>query len=131
MAMTVARRGVVSMSMSKALAWYFAISGVCQVPGASSGPSDTRVYAIVGMVVWFTLAVGLYRRYRAARIAAVGVCTLMAGIGIIVWFLSGFQVPLSLIGTIIFGFPLVGLLHPRARAECVRSFRIPGRSRNE
>ena len=122
-----------SMSMSKALAWYFAMFGIYQVVGASLGPFDGRetVYEVVGIMVWFALAVGLYKRYRAARIAAVGVCILMAGTGVILWFISGSQHYLLLIGAIAFGVPIVGLLHPRARTEFVRSFRVFGRSRNE
>ena len=119
--------------MSKALAFYFAMLGIHQVIEASSGPFDgsETVYEVVSIVVWFALAVGLYKRYRAVRIAAVAICTVMASIGIILCFTSGFQQYFLLIGTIAFGLPLVGLLHPRARTEFVRSFRIPGRSRNE
>lgn len=117
--------------MSKALAFYFAMMGIYQAVGTSSGPFAGRiemVLEVVGVVVWFVLAVGLYRRYRAARMVAILVCTVMACTGIILWLISGFQQHFLLMGAIVFGLPLVGLLHPRARTECVRSLRVFGPS---
>jgi len=116
--------------MSRALAFYFAMMGIYQAVGTSSDLSTGRVgvvLEVVGVVVWLVLAVGLYRRYRAARMVAILVCTVNACTGIILWFISGFQHHLLLLGAIVFGLPLVGLLHPRARSECVRSLRIFGR----
>ena len=110
------------LTMSRALTVYFVFIGVVDTVGAwldwlAGGITACRA---VSIAVWFALAAGLYGKYRAARIAGIGICTIAAGAGIIWWLASGFQHYLFLLAAIVFGLPLVGLLHPKARTEFVR-----------
>jgi hypothetical protein len=108
--------------MNKALAFYFGIIAVYDAFGLNWSNASTVVYALPLLVVWLALALGLYRRYRFARVAAVGVCVMLVGVCIVSWFTAGFPY-FILIGGALFGLPLVGLLHPRARTEFARPLR--------
>ena len=111
--------------MSKGLTWYFMLFGVSQAVGAWHDWSAGYpiVYALVGMAACLGLAVGMYGKYRLARIAGICICTIMTGMAVLFWCESAFQQYLHLLGAVIFGLPLIALLHPKARAEFTRKVR--------
>ena len=114
--------------MSRAVAWYFAIfaasSAVRVAAGGFEGPLTG--YDVAPIIVLLALAVGLYKRYRVARLAAIVVCALEVGVMMFMWLLSGCQDLVFLLLVAMAGLPLAGLLHPKSRIECVRRFRSAG-----
>jgi hypothetical protein len=119
--------GKEDLNMSKALAWYCGIFAVYGVVGiAIDGfEGQTTVYALVEIIVWFALAVGLYMRYRVARLAGLVVCAVGVGGAILVWLLTGRQMHFFLLLVPVFGIPLVFPLHPKSCTEFVRPLRGP------
>lgn len=114
--------------MSRAVAWYFGILAAFSGAGvAVSGFEGSQAgYALAQILVWVALAVGLYKRYRVARMAAIVVCILGASIAMVASLLSGGLDPIFLLIVAVHGVPLLALLHPRSRIECVRRIRSAG-----
>jgi len=110
-----------TIEMKGAVAFYFIVIGITQVGGGYSLPWQEWAWSCVVGGVLLLLAVGMLRGVRVARIASIGVCTVVLTISVALAVISrrsGFL----MIG-VAFGIPLIGLLHPRCRRECNRTLR--------